>query len=53
MTLNELDSYINSILKKENYGADPQRTEFKSRIPRPTKSKSKKSRSPLTQAWTP
>ncbi len=42
MTLNELDKYFNSILKKENFGADPSRNGIQIQNSDPDKKKIKK-----------
>lgn len=42
MTLNELDAYFNSFLKKENYGADPSRNGIQIQNSAPGKKKIKK-----------
>lgn len=42
MTLNELDSYFNSILKKENYSADPSRNGIQIQNSAPSKKQIKK-----------
>ncbi len=42
MTLNQLDAYFNSFLKKENYGADPSRNGIQIQNSEPDKKKIKK-----------